>query len=263
VNATEISLAAELSEVAAWKSLMDLLPQETRAMLQADCREVGGGLAICARSVPLVTFNRAIGLGLIATAEPVALRVHLAAMAAPVVQVQVAKVNAVSDEALSAAGFVRSPLVWAKMARPTEGVVPDRAGFDPVLATAGTAAEFARIVTQGFGMPQFFAPWLAAMVSAPDWRCYIAGGKAGYVAAGALHLGPQGAWLGIAATVPEARGQGAQKALIRHRLAEAAGLGLAMAYTETAVLPGPNPSLGNMKACGFGLAHERQNWVLA
>ncbi len=263
MKAAEISLAAELSEVAAWASMMDLMPAQTRAILQADCREVGGGLAICARSVPLVTFNRVIGQGLLGAVDLAALRAHLVERAAPVVQVQVAKVGGVPDSGLFAAGFARSPVVWAKMFRPTAGMLPAQERFVPVLADADTAADFARIIIQGFGMPPFFAPWLVAMVTAPDWRCYVGGGPDGFVAAGALHLGPRGAWLGIAATVPEARGQGAQKALIRHRLAEAAALGLKMAYTETAVLAGPNPSLGNMRACGFGQAHERQNWVLA
>jgi GNAT superfamily N-acetyltransferase len=259
MNSVDISRAAELSEVAAWASMMDLMPEPTRVLVQADCRRVGGGLAISAKSLPLVTFNRVIGMGLLGPVDPAALKAHLVATAAPVVEVQVAPVGGVPDEMMQGAGFKRSAVVWAKMARGMAGV----AGQGLERATSRTAAEYAATIIAGFGMPPFFAPWLTALVTAADWRCYLVRQGERVIAAGALHLGENMAWLGIAATLPSARGQGAQKALIRHRLAEAASMGLTMAYTETAVLDGPNPSLHNMRACGFILAHERQNWQLA
>lgn len=258
---TETSLAAERSEIAAWASLMALMPQAVRGALQADCRQVGGALAISTRSVPLVTFNRVIGPGLMGPFDPVALRAHVVATAAPVVQVQIAPVASVADAVMTGAGFAPHPVVWAKMVRPTSADPQPDAGI--VTVTAETAGVFAQVIIAGFGMPPVFAPWLTALVAAPDWRAFLMRREGQAIAAGALHLGDQDAWLGIAATLPEARGQGAQKALIRHRVAAAAALGKSMAYTETAVLDGPNPSLRNMRASGFALAHERRNWVLA
>jgi branched-chain amino acid transport system ATP-binding protein len=74
---------------------------------------------------------------------------------------------------------------------------------------------------------------------------------------------PLDAWLGVAATLPEARGRGAQKALILARLALAAAEGCRRAHSETAVLPGRNPSLANLTACGFSLVHHRRTWTVA
>jgi GNAT superfamily N-acetyltransferase len=261
MTATDISIAAERSEIAAWASMMALMPSSVRDALRADCRQVAGGLSISARGLPLVTFNRVIGPGLLGPFDPVALRAHLVSAAAPVVQVQIAPVADVSDAVMTGAGFSPYPVAWAKMARST-AVDPQP---DPRIETVteATAAEFAEVIAAGFGMPPIFAPWLITLVTAPDWRAYLLRRDGRGIAAGALHLGAKDAWLGIAATLPDARGQGAQKELIRHRLAAAATSGRAMAYTETAILDGANPSLQNMRACGFTLAHERRNWVLA
>jgi hypothetical protein len=112
-------------------------------------------------------------------------------------------------------------------------------------------------------MPPFMGPWLEALAGRKRWRCYIVRQKSDVVAGAAMYLGDRHAWLGIAATVPQARRLGAQGALIARRIADAGALGKAWAFTETGILDGPNPSLANMYRTGFELLHERSNWVLA
>ena len=217
-----------------------------------------------AARVPMVTFNRIVGLGLMGPVDLAALVAQARARAAPVVQMQIAPhvLTPALEAELELAGLKPLPTVWAKMARPTEKFVPT--GPEVVEAGADLAQDFADCVCAGFGLPAHLKTWLAALVGRPNWRCYVARGADGSaIAAAAMHLGPHGAWLGVAATLPEARGQGAQKALIRRRLSDAHAAGAEMAFTETGRLPGANPSLWNMQATGFTLVCDRRNWGLA
>ena len=78
------------------------------------------------------------------------------------------------------------------------------------------------------------------------------------VAGGMRWHGDEGAWLGMAGTLPEARGRGAQGGLLRARSADASGL----VITETWVPPvgGHNTSFANMHRAGFVTIAERANY---
>ena len=67
-----------------------------------------------------------------------------------------------------------------------------------------------------------------------------------------------------AATMPAARGRGAQNALLDARIREARDRGCRFASAETwAETPGsPNPSQHNMRHAGLTQVHVRRNWVL-
>lgn len=264
----EMSREAETMEMEAWQDMMAAMPSGVAGTLQADCRMVGGAFAISARALPLATFNRAMGLGLDAPADAGAvgaLAEHLRQVAAPVVQVQVAPFArpADLDRLLGKAGLRRAPVAWAKMGRTT--AAPPRPATELAVEEAmpETAGEFAGAVVQGFGMPPFFADWLRALVGRERWRCYVARQGAAPVAGGAMYLGRDSAWLGVAATVASGRRLGAQGALIARRISDAAAAGKALAFTETGMLDGPNPSLANMYRSGFSLLHERANYVFA
>lgn len=265
-----IARETEATETEAWRDLMAAMPADVRQALGMDLTAIGDGIVSSLKTLPLVTFNRAFGFG-VETAPDTALlqAVHqrMRDVSHPVAQLQLAPFAWEGREAaIRAAGFADTDVVWAKMSRPT-ALAPDEityAGLHTETVDADRAQDFAAAVGAGFGMPPLMLPWLAALVGRPRWRCVVARIEGQVIAGAALHLGRNGAaWLGAAATRPEARGRGAQKALIRYRLALAAEAGCARAHTETGILPGPNPSLSNMKACGFALVHHRRNWVLA
>ena len=111
-------------------------------------------------------------------------------------------------------------------------------------------------------MPPAIRAWLEALVDRQNWRCYLARIDGEPVAGGAMFIGDTYVWLGIAATLPSARGKGAQQSLIEHRLQEAKSLGRAFAFTETGRLAGSNPSLRNMERLGFSCLYDRENWAL-
>lgn len=261
------SLAVEAIELNAWRDLMVVMPPALKAAIGADHRLIGRALSTSARNVPLVTFNRTIGLGLEGPVERDDLRKiadHMRDFSAPVAQLQVAPF-ALSPELeadIEAEGFRRLPTVWAKMGR--------RSADAPVVETELTtdmigpeqAQLFASTVIAGFGMPPSFVPWLEALPGRDRWRCYVVRSGSEAVAAGAMFLDAASAWLGMAATLPSARKRGAQSALIAQRIADAAGLGKPWVFTETGVLEGANPSLANMQRAGFECLHERTNWVL-
>jgi hypothetical protein len=247
--------------------MMAAMPGAVKQAIEADCRNVGTALAISARALPVVTFNRTIGMGVSVPASGRAvanIAANMRARSAPVAQLQIAPFayNPAVAEAVAAAGFVETPVKWAKLGRPAAEVPAPATQLAIELVEPQAAGAFADAVLRGFGMPPVLKPWLAALVGRPRWRCYAALRGGEIVAGAALYLGTDHGWLGIAGTVPEARRLGAQGALMARRIGDAAALGKGWVFTETGILAGDNPSLRNMQRAGFSLLHERSNWTL-
>jgi GNAT superfamily N-acetyltransferase len=115
---------------------------------------------------------------------------------------------------LEARGFRRHN-AWVKLHRETERM--------PVVATMGVrveeigpdrALEFGKIVQTGFSMTDVAGEWVGLTVGRSGWRHYLALDGTKPVAAAAMHLRGSWAWFGFMATLEEARGRGAQSALI-------------------------------------------------
>lgn len=83
------------------------------------------------------------------------------------------------------------------------------------------------------------------------------------VAVGLLFLDGGAGYLAAGATLPDARGRGAQGALMARRVRDALALGCRVIATETGEeIPGePNPSHNNMVRCGFRVLYKRPNWT--
>lgn len=130
-------------------------------------------------------------------------------------------------------------------------------------AGAAEAAVFAAAIVDGMGLPPWFGDWLRALPGRAGWHAYVARRDGAPVAAAALFVRDGGAWLGMATTLPAARRTGAQRALMRRRLADATGLGCTIACTETGEpQPGePHPSYSNMLGCGFERVATRLSWA--
>ena len=123
---------------------------------------------------------------------------------------------------------------------------------------------FAGALVTGYGLPPFLLPWLALLPGRPGWHCYVARDQADgeAVAAGALYIEDGIGWLGMAATLGEQRGRGAQGAILAARIARAQELGCAEIVTETGVPGpgGPGPSYRNILRAGFVPTYVRPNW---
>jgi GNAT superfamily N-acetyltransferase len=104
---------------------------------------------------------------------------------------------------------------------------------------------------------------IANTADVPQWRQWIAYFDGEPIAAALSFVKDGVGWLGWDATLPEARGRGAQAALIAHRVSEAAACGCSYVTTETAVSTSvvTDPSNRNYGRAGFSLAYERATYV--
>jgi GNAT superfamily N-acetyltransferase len=131
------------------------------------------------------------------------------------------------------------------------------------------AETFAHVMATGFGAP--WTPGTRAMFTTPqgfegEWSTYAAFDGDTAVGVARLLAIPDldTAYLFGAATLPDARGRGAQTALMAARMAESRDRGLSWVGADTwaELLPDhPNPSQHNMVRTGLTEVHQRPNWV--
>jgi len=101
--------------------------------------------------------------------------------------------------------------------------------------------------------------WWRAPLGRPGWAQFLAYDGDAAVATAALHLTPGSstAYLCGAATLPEARGRGAQSALLAERMSLAARLGAT--YVTAKAAPGSSSSR-NLERTGFAVAGRNVRW---
>lgn len=263
---------AETAEAEFMLALHDGAPADARAALGMRSERVAGGVALVMAGDPTGGYwNKALGFGV---TEPVTedLVAHLvdlyASSGAPALSLQVAPAVLPDgwDDVCARHGIVGGS-VWAKLLRPAGAPVAP-AATDLRIGTIGhdDADAGARVFAAGFGMPpepHLLSMFAAAGASGRGFTSYGAWDGDVLVAAANLHVaGPAAAFCG-AATLPEARGRGAQSAFMRARVEAARGAGCAWMSTETwQEFEGAyNPSLHNMHRAGFVEVYDRRNWV--
>ena len=128
------------------------------------------------------------------------------------------------------------------------------------MAGDGETSRWSALVGRGFadGAEPPVSTTDALAVCAPAAQCFFAALDGRDVAGAATGVRGEIAWMLGAATLPEARGRGLQRALIEARLAFAAARGCRLA--GTAVLPG-SASHRNYERAGFQLLYMRVNVV--
>ncbi|TDW76683.1 GNAT family N-acetyltransferase [Kribbella pratensis] len=126
------------------------------------------------------------------------------------------------------------------------------------------AREFATVMMATFG---FAAPAMAEMtascVGRANWQQYAVWDDGEIVAVGSIFVNGECADMFGGATVPGARGRGAQSALLTARLRGARAAGCRWMVAETgAEAPGEhNTSLHNLQRAGFERLYDRVTWV--
>jgi GNAT superfamily N-acetyltransferase len=115
-------------------------------------------------------------------------------------------------------------------------------------ANADELPLFLDILAAGYAAPAQLSAFMRIEHSAAALRRFLAWRGDEPVAAAAMSLHGEMAVLGGAATLPTARGCGAQLALLHHRLQQAAHAGCAAA---TATAAPDSPSLRNLTRAGF------------
>ena len=152
---------------------------------------------------------------------------------------------------------------WMKFGRGVEPPAEHRGEVQVVEAGPEDAEQFGAIVAESYGMPGSSAALVAAVVGRPGFHCFLARDRDRAIGSATLFVAGNSGWCGYAATLPAARGRGAQNALFAARMRRAAELGCQDVYTETGqrVEGRPEASYRNILRNGFGELYLRPNWV--
>lgn len=130
------------------------------------------------------------------------------------------------------------------------------------VSTPQERATFARVVRTSYDLPEAIEPTLAAV---PDngWHCFLALDGDDPAGAGAMFVTDSTAYLGLAGTLPDHRGNGAQSALVAARIRHARELGCDLVVTETGERRNDRPSNSyrNILRAGFTELAVTANWV--
>jgi GNAT superfamily N-acetyltransferase len=226
--------------------------------------DLGGAVGIANPVLPVLMTNRVMGLGVIGPATDAELdeiadrfgeREHMISLAPGAAPADLA-------DRLRERGY-RPGYAWVKFRR--SAIEPPVVKTDLRVELAGPdqAEAFARVVTEGYGMPAAGGEPLLRVVGRPGWACYLAYAGDEPASAGLVRVRPDGAWLGAAATLPEFRRRGGQGAIMAARIRYAATQGCRRIVTETGeVAPGrPDNSYRNILRYGFEAAYVRPNFV--
>jgi GNAT superfamily N-acetyltransferase len=245
---------------------------ETRAALGMEARPLGGHavMTLIRRDPMRGYWNKALGF-----TEPVT-DDELAEIVAMVERAEVPTFGVQVQPRCQADGFTQAAerlglqlgATFVKCFGPAAPREVDTDGLRIERLTADDAAVFSRIMHVGFGVERtdLSERWLADPAFFDgDWVTYAAyeGDEPVAVARLLVVAETQAAALCGAATLPEARGRGAQSALLDVRIRDARDRGCRWASAETwaETLENPNPSQHNMRSAGLTEVHVRRNWV--
>jgi GNAT superfamily N-acetyltransferase len=247
-------------------------PAEARAALGLNQVRIGGGVALSMRNDPINYWSKALGFGFDTpvTADLIAeigefYRVEGTSSA------EILLAPSVLPEdwpEISAKAELTIGARWAKLACAVDvaaraTAAPTRIEVTPV--SGGDAQEWATTLLRGYGTPaDELVGMFAALVDRPGWLTFAGRLDGRIVSTGALHVNDRTGHCFGGATLPEARGLGAQSALLaaRSRAAQEAGCQWLVAETGAEEPGGHNSSLHNMLRLGFTVRYERHSWIL-
>ena len=266
----EWSDLAERTEAILMERFNEETESRTRTLLGMDTRRIGTGVLTFVHRDPMGYWNKALGFTEPVTDERLAEVVRVVERSGvPGLAIQVQPRCQPDDFATAAQRLGLTPGgMFVKLFGPaeprdvaTDGLRIERVGADQAQAYSrimhiGFQVDRTEASEQWFSDPGFFDG---------DWATYAAFDGDEPVAVARLLVVAEtgaGAMCG-AATMPAARGRGAQSALLDARIREARERGCRFASAETwAETPeNPNPSQHNMRAAGLREVHVRRNWV--
>jgi hypothetical protein len=126
------------------------------------------------------------------------------------------------------------------------------------------AGDYGAVVAAVFGLASPLDRWFSSLCTRAGWACVGAFDGDGLVGTGAAHVSGTLAWLRAAGTLPDARGRGAQSAILAARIRAVGKVGAQVLATETLdrVDGVAGPSFRNVVRAGFEEAYIQGWWVL-
>ena len=225
---------------------------------------VAGAVCVATPLLPRNTMlNRVVGLGLDGpVADGVLDEIDAffgAARASYAVSVS-PDADATLVERLGARNFTPG-YAWMKFRRSVEP--PELRQTELRVEETADGPAFGRTIAAAYGMPATAAELFGGLGGLPGWSLFLAYDAETPVGGAALYAHDGVGWCGIAGTLPEHRGKGAQTALFAARIDRARELGLETLTTETGerVPDRPSSSYRNILRAGFAEAYLRPNLV--
>ena len=257
----------EACERRAWTDLFEAAPEAVRVECGLHLQRVGSGLLTLASNVDVLAFNRAFGLGL---GEPATERIldetieQSRSRGVPRFFLQLMPGSSPKQliHWILRRGFTHYNN-WVKLSRSVDQTVSARTSLRVATIGREEAATFGTIVARCFDWPEPCAVWVAGTVGRQKWTHWMAYDGDRPVATGALFVDGDYGWGDLAATLPEARGRGAQSALMAARISQAADQECRWLVVETAQETPEKPaaSYRNMRRLGFEVAYVRPNYL--
>jgi GNAT superfamily N-acetyltransferase len=226
-------------------------------------RHIDGVAALMSRAVPSPAFNQVIGLregqeDLVGTLDDW-YREHKIkgrfAMAP-------GDFTPALGRALAERGYVQSEFDTVLYALPPAPDLPIADAAISEVDSADAMEEFLDALLTGWAIPRQHHDGAKAnmrgWLGQPDWRLYLARVDGKPAAAAKLFLHDRVGYFADAATRPDHRGRGLQTALLRHRAAVAAQMGVELIYSQAAF---GSASHRNMERIGLRVLHTRAIWT--
>lgn len=267
-SAADLALIADQVEAEAYADLYAAAPPELKTTLGLAVKRLDGVTLLLAPRIPTTIFNRAIGLGSEQPARAEAVEGASALFRHAGVRNWWLHWNPFAQpadfpETLRTLGFIEpARRAWAKVLRGPEPPPHVATDLDVAPARAEEVGAVMDAVAQAFGMPSFMATWLCSLHGRPRWRIYSVCDQGRPVGGACLFVDGERAWLGVAAVAESHRRRGGQGSVMARRISDAIAAGCRYIVTETGepVADEPNPSLSNMKRCGFRQVASRLNF---
>ena len=264
----ELVARLERAEASAFASVYTAPRRAGDADLGCRAATINGAIAVLLTAVDEAFFNRVIGFGSLGATtredvEAASAFVRDAGLGQSLVHLPDEVATPDLHEWLAAAGY-RKGRSWVKLWHALDRIAD--APTDLRIERVGPehADGFAAIVVEAMEFPPEVGPMAAWVVGAPGWHHYLGWDGDAPVAAAAMHVEGETAWIGFGATREVARGRGGQSALFAARLRDARELGCTLAVAETGAETDESPvnhSYRNMRRAGFTLAYTRPNFV--
>jgi GNAT superfamily N-acetyltransferase len=166
-----------------------------------------------------------------------------------------------AEDWLAGRGYVRQPTRVRRFQRSAAG--------DPDLSTKVKIRELGALETEGMshifakslGLPGLATVVLFGLPEQPGWHCYSARLEDREVACGSMLVYGKLALFALDATLPNARNQGCQSALIARRLVEAERAGCETVYAEVCDdFPDGDTATDNLTRAGFVEIPGGRHW---
>lgn len=260
---------ADAIEASAYRDMAAAAPPGVARSLGLYVLEAADATLLVAPGTPMTLFNRVIGLGVFRPGTEPELDAIVAGYRRAGckefwIHVSPGPQSVQLQQWLGQRGLVPpARKSWVKMLRGTDSPPLISTDLEVRPVDPGESGVLGQVVCAAYGMPVALGAWFEALSLHPGWRGYVALDGVTVVAAAFLFTRGKTAWLGAAGTLAKHRQRGAQGALMARRIADAIAAGCTCIATETGEPIGdePNPSLANMRRCGFRQVASRLNYA--